>query len=225
MSLAPDRPATCPRLLYILRHAQAEPDGSGLTEAGRRQAVLLGRRLRDHPFAAVHHSPLPRAAQTAQLIAGQHAATLRLVAEECLADHVPYFPRPDELPADAAPALRHFVDALPDDDRERGPRLARALLDRFAGPAAAESAETAAAAQAGTEVRELVVTHAFQVGWLLRDALGAPAHRWLGLNAGNAALTAIRYAPGMAPSVLVYNDTQHLSPDLQWTGFPDALRP
>ena len=207
---------SAPRLLYVVRHAQAEADQSELTPAGRSQATLLGRRLREHPFAAIHHSPLPRAAQTAQLIADQHATALPLVAEECLADHVPYFPRADELPADAAPALNRFVDALPDADRERGPRLARALLNRFTGPARSS---------APAEVHELLVTHAFQVAWLVRDALGAPPHRWLGLNAGNAALTVIWYAPRMTPSVFVYNDVQHLSADLQWTGFPDALRP
>lgn len=88
-----------------------------------------------------------------------------------------------------------------------------------------DGAPAIADAAAPTELRELVITHAFQVAWLVRDALGAPPPRWLGLNAGNAALTVIRYAAGMAPSVLVYNDVQHLPAELQWTGFPDGLRP
>ena len=38
---------TATRCLYLARHAEAAPDGTGLTEAGRRRAELLGRRLRD----------------------------------------------------------------------------------------------------------------------------------------------------------------------------------
>lgn len=55
------------RYLYLVRHAEALPDGSGLTENGRRQAVLLGQRLQDVPFSTAHHGPLPRAVQTARL--------------------------------------------------------------------------------------------------------------------------------------------------------------
>jgi len=46
------------RFLYLARHGQALPDESGLTDAGRRQATLLGERLRDVPLSAVHHGPL-----------------------------------------------------------------------------------------------------------------------------------------------------------------------
>ncbi|WTO11892.1 histidine phosphatase family protein [Micromonospora sp. NBC_00617] len=43
------------------------PDG-GLSQLGREQADQLGRRLRTVPFSAIHHSPLARAAQTADLV-------------------------------------------------------------------------------------------------------------------------------------------------------------
>lgn len=36
---------TASRYLYLTRHAEALPDGSGLTENGFRQAGLLGERL------------------------------------------------------------------------------------------------------------------------------------------------------------------------------------
>ncbi|CAM5239604.1 hypothetical protein SCHAM137S_05268 [Streptomyces chartreusis] len=51
---------TATRYLYLVRHGQALPDESELAEGRRRQATLLGERLRDVPFAAVHHGPLPR---------------------------------------------------------------------------------------------------------------------------------------------------------------------
>ncbi|MEK8109093.1 hypothetical protein NKG94_38720 [Micromonospora sp. M12] len=50
---------------------------------------------------------------------------------------------------------------------------------RFAGPVSE--------GPAGEEpVRELVVTHTFLIGWLVRHALDAPERRWLGLNSHNA---------------------------------------
>lgn len=194
---------TAVRYLYLARHAEATPDETGLTEAGRRQAELLGRRLRDGDatFDAVHHGPLPRAAETARIVAP--ALGLTPVEAEAAGDYVPYR---DDVPA----AYRRFIDQFDDDD---GARLATEAIERFTGPAPGD-----------TDRHELVVTHAFTVGWLLRHALGAPPWRWLTVNQGNAALTVIRYAPERAPSVLVHNDTRHLPDDLRWTGFPADLQ-
>ncbi|WP_405976824.1 histidine phosphatase family protein [Streptomyces sp. NBC_00988] len=86
------------------------------------------------------------------------------------------------------------------------------MTDRFARPA-------------DTETHEVLVTHAYQVAWLLRHALGAPRDRWLGLNCGNTAVTAIEYYTGAAPSLVVYNDMSHLPADLRWTGFGPGARP
>lgn len=66
--------------LYPVRHGEQgsasdhEPD-EGLSQLGRDQADRLGRRLRTVPFSAVHHSPLARAAQTADIVARYRART------------------------------------------------------------------------------------------------------------------------------------------------------
>ena len=179
------------RLLYVARHAEA--DGSGLTMRGRRQAELLGDRLRDARLDAIHHGPLPRAAQTAALVAGQLDGVLCAAVEEA-GDFVPYAPPRSELPTYSADLLLGFLASQPAADRA----LAAAALARFTGPVDGER-------------RELVITHAFLVGWFLRDALDAPPWRWLGTNAANAALTVIRYAPGRPPELLMFNDTGHLA--------------
>ncbi|MEQ8146074.1 histidine phosphatase family protein [Streptomyces sp. OP7] len=204
--------STAARHLYLVRHGEALPDGSGLTERGRRQATLLGRRLRDVPLAAVHHGPLARADQTAQLMAGQ-SHDLPLQVSEAAGDYVPYVPGREELPADAADHYLRFLDGATAEERERGPVLAREAVDRFTGPVPGDE-----------DRHELVVTHNFLVAWLVRDAMRAPKWRWLGLNHCNAALTVIRYAPGRAPSVLVANDMSHLPAELRWTGFPPESR-
>jgi broad specificity phosphatase PhoE len=88
----------------------------------------------------------------------------------------------------------------------------RSALDRFAGPVPGEH-----------EKHQLLVTHNFLVGWLVRHAMDAPSWRWLSLNHCNAALTVLRYTPGRPSSVLIYNDMRHLPAQLRWTGFPTAL--
>jgi broad specificity phosphatase PhoE len=51
------------------RPGQPSPHDGPLSPAGQEQAQLTGRRLKDVPFSAVYHGLLPRAAQTAELIA------------------------------------------------------------------------------------------------------------------------------------------------------------
>jgi probable phosphoglycerate mutase len=195
------------RYLYLVRHGEALPDESGLTDSGRQQAVLLGRRLRDCPLSVIHHGPLPRAEQTARLI-GEQIGDVPLCRSEAAGDYVPHIPTREELPAEF---FLRFLEGATAEERERGPELARRAVGLFTGPVD------------GTQDRhELVVTHNFLVAWLVRDAMQAPKWRWLGLNHANAALTVIRYAPGRPPSVLVTNDMRHLTADLRWTGFPTA---
>ncbi|PKW11986.1 probable phosphoglycerate mutase [Streptomyces sp. 1222.5] len=201
---------TAPRYLYLARHGEASEDGSELTDAGRRQAELLGARLRDTPLSAVHHGPLPRAEQTARLVAGQLDG-LPVQSSELAGDYLPHLPERDELPAEFADSMLDRLAPFPAE--ERRPDLARRALARFTGPVD------------GDEPRhELVVTHNFLIAWLVRDALDAPPWRWMGLNHGNASLTVIRYSPDRPAALLFSNDMSHLTPELRWTGFPPELR-
>ncbi|WP_399891561.1 histidine phosphatase family protein [Streptomyces sp. BBFR51] len=203
---------TATRYLYLVRHGEAAPDEGGLAEGGRRQATLLGRRLRGVPFAAVHHGPLARAEQTARLI-GDQLENVPLHVSEAAGDYVPHMPERAELPADSADFFLRFLDGATEEERTRGPELARRALELFTGPVDGEE-----------DRHELVVTHNFLVAWLVRDAMHAPKWRWLGLNYCNAALTVIRYAPGRPASVLLSNDMRHLPAELRWTGFPPEAR-
>jgi hypothetical protein len=82
------------RFLYLVRHGEASPHDGPLSPAGQEQAQLTGR-LKDVPFSAVYHGLLPRAAQTAELIAAG----------------LPGVPR--RLPRHPAPRLRLIVDRCP----------------------------------------------------------------------------------------------------------------
>ncbi|WP_283137757.1 histidine phosphatase family protein [Rhizohabitans arisaemae] len=192
------------RHLYVVRHGEASPFGE-LTEVGRRQSELVADRLASLPIDAVWHSPLPRAVRCAQII-GERLAGVPVREAAELIDHVPHVP--DEIP----PAWAGFFDGYDAAEAAAGARLADALIDRFA-----RSAET--------ETHEVLVTHAYQVGWLVRHALDAPSARWFGLGGGNTALTAINFYDGREPSLLLYNDMGHLPPDLRWTGFGPRVLP
>lgn len=203
-------PAT--RYLYVTRHAEAAPDESGLTDAGRRQAALLGERLAGVPLAAVRHGPLARARETARIVCEAAGGVRPQVAEEA-GDYLPYLPGREELPAESADATLERLAGFPAEEREPGPGLARAAQERFTGPVDGDEAR-----------HELLVTHAFLAAWLVRDALDAPAWRWIGLNHANTGLTVIRYTPGRPAALMLFNDLGHLPEELRWTGFPPEAR-
>ncbi|PRX98465.1 histidine phosphatase family protein [Allonocardiopsis opalescens] len=199
------------RYLYLSRHAEASPEGR-LTEAGRRQAELLGERLAAAPITRLRHGPLARTAQTAETVAGFLPNAVP-EADDAAGDYPPHFPGPTELPAAFAPTAEGFLAGFDAADRERGPDLARSALTRYTGPAESED-----------DRHELVITHAFLIGHLVGQALDAPPWRWLTLNPANAALTVIRYTPDRPASVLLFNDMRHLPEELRWTGFPPGPR-
>jgi probable phosphoglycerate mutase len=196
------------RRLYLVRHGEAI-DGK-LSDAGRQQGRLVGQRLRNVPISAVYHSPLPRAADTAALIAEQLPDGVVMEESELIGDYVPAVPEQEllrRLPASYAEMLAGDSPA----ELAAGARLALAALARFAVPTE-------------TETREVLVTHNQIVGWFVRHVLEAPDWRWLGLNHCNAAISTLLFRPERPASLLCFNDQSHLPTDLQWTGFPVELR-
>ena len=195
--------------LYLVRHGEAVPHDGPLSPAGERQAQLTGKRLKDVPLSAIHHGPLPRAAQTARLIAACIPG-VPVSASDLAGDYLPSDPDTDDLP----PSYAGFVAGFSAAERAQGPRLAAAAIDRFAraGPEDGDN-------------HELVVTHNLLIGWLVSQALAAPSWRWLGLNQMNCALTVIAYRTGLPPALISFNDAGHLAPELRWNGFPAAVRP
>ncbi|MCW3839205.1 histidine phosphatase family protein [Micromonospora yasonensis] len=195
------------RLLYLVRHGEqdgAEEGGdTGLSARGRRQAELLAERLRGTPFVAVHHGPARRAGETATLVAAALPG-VPVHETESVGDHLPHDTDPAGLPERYAAFLAGFTER----ERIDGPRRT------------AEAVARLATAPPEGDVRELVITHNFLIGWLVRHALDAPERRWLGLNQHNCGLTVIRYSSGGPPSLIAHNDVAHLPPDLRATGLP-----
>jgi len=201
------------RLLYLARHAEPEADGTGLTSRGVRQAEHLGRRLAHLPLGRITHGPLPRAAATARAVAEQLERPPMLSEVDVAGDYVPHVPRRDEVPDAWVDAVLPFFADVSEEEASQGAALGSRAIDLLAGPATD-----------GRERVEVVITHAFTIGWLVRHALGAPGWRWWPPNQCHVGLTVIRYEPDAPPTVLVSNDVAHLPADLRWTGFPGNLR-
>lgn len=200
------------RHLYLARHGAADAFGE-LTDVGRRQSNLLGERLARVPVTAVWHSPLPRAAASAALVA-RHLPGAKVAGAAELVDHVPYVPARSETPASWA----GFFDGWDEDEAASGRRTADALVARFATPPDPGAGSD--------DVHEVLITHDYPIAWLVRHALGAPPERWLGLNSANTALTVIGLRPGLPPTLVMFNDLSHLPDELRWTGFGGgATRP
>jgi probable phosphoglycerate mutase len=116
------------KLLYLVRHGEANGDteSSELTETGRRQAALLGERLRGVPFTGIHHSPLARAAQTAAIV-GEALPGVAISPSKLLGDCIPSSPDRELLP----PKYAAFLDTVSPLELEEGPPQAAAALEHF----------------------------------------------------------------------------------------------
>jgi probable phosphoglycerate mutase len=136
-----------------------------------------------------------------------------LIEVDVAGDYVPHVPGRDEVPdAWVDTVLAAFAD-VSEDEATHGAALGSRAIEVLAGPAVD-----------GREPIEVVITHAFTIGWMVRHALHAPTWRWWPPTQCHAGLTVIRYDRGGPPAVLVANDLAHLPADLRWTGFPDNLR-
>lgn len=111
------------RTLYLVRHGSADAWGQ-LTEEGREQSRLLGRRLARLPIDVVWHSPLPRAAESARIMGEAIPRVLMDEAAE-LVDHVPFVPDRDHL----SPSWRGFFDGYDDRAAEAGRHTAGQLVN------------------------------------------------------------------------------------------------
>jgi serine/threonine-protein phosphatase PGAM5 len=183
--------------LYLVRHAEQDPasahaPGGGLSPLGRKQAERVGRRLAGRKFAGIHHSPLARAAQTAEIV-GRHLPATPRHACHFVADRTP-------VPTDRAsyPQRWHdWFDGVPAEERDEDAVALRAAVEHFGGAGASDR-------------YELLITHNFVIGWFVRHVMDAPQWRWMGLNQANGGLTIVQWETGRPATLVAFNDTGHL---------------
>src|SRR5699024_524379 len=192
------------RTLYLVRHGAADALGQ-LTDEGRKQSRMIGQRLARLPIDVVWPSPLPRAVDSARIIAAEMPRVLIDEAAE-LVDHVPFVPNDEDL----SPSWVGFFDGYDRREADAGRRTADGLAARFGTPNS----------RAQRPTHEVAVTHAYPIAWMVRDALGAPPARWMSLaGLANTSLTVIEHTDGEPAGVVMVNDMSHLPTELRWTGF------
>lgn len=185
--------------VYLVRHGEQDPasghaETGGLSQLGREQADRLARRLSTVPFSAIHHSPLTRAAQTADIVAGRLPQVPRHACD-LVTDRTPV---PSAEQRGQYPDRWHaWLDGVPEADRDQDAVALRAAVQHFG--------------VVGEHDRhELLITHNFVIGWFVRHVLDAPAWRWIGLNQANCAITIVRWSSDRPPALVTFNDTGHL---------------
>lgn len=193
------------RYLYLVRHGEQQdaeyglPDGP-LSPRGARQVHALAQRLGGVPFDAAWHSPLERAAETARIMTERMPA-LESQPTNLLFDCYPCGPTPD-MPHVFAP----FFGGVTPAEIEAGEAQMADAVAEFLAPSPGDR-------------HELLITHNFVIGWFVREVMGAPDWRWLGLNVAHAALTIIRVRSAKPPVLVTFNDLGHLPAELR-TGLP-----
>lgn len=188
---------------------------SPLSELGRRQAELLGRRLSGRRFTHVFSSDLSRAADTARAIG---------------------------LPFEIDPTLREFnvgrwEGLTREEVAERFPEEMERLkqgedIPLGGGESYAQFAARADAALSALRARlvpgdhALVVCHGGVIATLLAGLLGLRKTRsWSLARVANTSVTALSFSrspAGDSAQLEVFNDTLHLLPSGGWPLYPDA---
>ncbi|WP_022881785.1 histidine phosphatase family protein [Gryllotalpicola ginsengisoli] len=194
--------------LYLVRHGEQLDAEHGLEDGplssrGKRQVTMLAERIGGVPFTGVFHSPLQRAEQTAQVLSARLPA-LQPEPSNLLFDCIPSGPVPG-MPR----AYESFFHGVKPAEIEAGRAQMDDAVAEFLAPSRAER-------------HDLLITHNFVVGWFVREVMGAPSWRWLGLNAAHASLTVIRHRPAKPPELIVFNDLGHLPAEWR-TGLPEVL--
>lgn len=181
------------RTLYLVRHGQyVSADASTgqlevLTGLGRKQALRIGRRLAGVDFAALHHSTMPRAIETASIVATR-LPPLELRQTPLLCEGLPtvarHFKPPFRKPRAEVTSTRKRMDTA---------------FAKYFRPSRFDR-------------NELIVAHGNVIRYFIRKALGDAVSRWWQLDIMQCSLSIVRIAP--TRMVLVsFNDVGHLPPN------------
>lgn len=192
------------RTLILIRHGVYDEDderdaeiGKALLPEGREQSRITGARLAAWParIDAVHASPLRRARETAEIIAGALPGRS---------------PGPDrDLRECVPPTRREEVMAMlaPGEADSCAAQLERTFARYFRPSPARDSTE-------------VLVCHGNVIRWLLTSAMGADPKLWLTMSLANCSLTVIEVMPSGNCRITAVGDRGHLPVALQTWSMP-----
>ena len=192
------------RTIILVRHGVYDENdprdaevGKALLPEGREQARITGARLAAWPARVdvVHASPMTRARETAEIIAGSLPGRS---------------PEPDlDLRECTPPTYRADViaDLGPGEADSCAIQLERTFARYFRPSPARDSTE-------------VLVCHGNVIRWLTCRALGADPKLWLTMSLANCSLTVIEVKPGGGCRITAVGDRGHLPAALQTWAMP-----
>jgi serine/threonine-protein phosphatase PGAM5 len=170
------------RTLLFLRHGQYDAESRGeLTPLGREQALLTAKYLEPLRFDVVWSSTLPRARETADIVA-EHLGGLRVRHTGLLREGLYTKVEGHEVPASERREDRARADAA------YGKIVRTSRIDRT----------------------ELVVCHGNLIRYLMCRALHTPVAKWMRMTTSHCGLTRVIVRDTGAVRVVSYNETSHL---------------
>jgi serine/threonine-protein phosphatase PGAM5 len=196
------------RTLYLIRHGQyhhldydkeagltveqANKLDGGLTPVGVEQAQVSAQRLASLPITAIHSSTLPRAIQTAEIIA-QALPGIPVRRSRGLHECFPCIPA-----AIAEDVAKVFIG-----DLSQGKRQAERVFDRYFKPAR------------GRDKHEVVVCHGNLIRYLVCRVLQVPPEAWVNMGSRNCGISQILIESDGRMWLISYNDVGHLPDHLR----------
>lgn len=181
------------RILYLVRHGQAQPMaqydtlGPSLTALGQRQAGWVARRLKTLPITTIHHSPLRRAAETAAIV-GQQLPDVPLQMSPLLAEIIPGWPT----------HVKQYYRKVPRTQIERERQRAEQALAKFFRPTR------------GPDQHEVIVAHGNLIRYIVLSVLGHPPKMWTNIDFHNASLAEVHILPTSERLLLRLGDNSHI---------------
>jgi len=170
-----------------------------LTDAGREQARLVAARIASMPVAAIYASPLSRAFETAEVIAGHHGLAVHPVEDlqEGAWGEAQGLTWPEVITRWRVDDGRALAEVIPGAEaagalRSRAARAIDALLDRHEHDVA------------------VCVSHAGTIAQLIAHLIGMPEGHLPRLSTGNTAVTVVEGAAS-EPVIRMLNDMCHLA--------------
>lgn len=192
--------------LLLVRHGEQLDAEHGvidgpLSPRGVRQAQALADRLSGLEIANIWHSPLERAWDTVRVMS-ERLPAVQAQPSALLMDCVPSG-MIDDTPAAYVPFFKSVTEA----DIEAGSAQMADAVAEFMSPGTSNQVD-------------LLVTHNAVISWFVREALEAPAWKWVTLNQANCGITVLQHKVGRPWNVVAHNDLGHLPVELR-TGLPE----
>jgi len=188
------------RILYLVRHGQytsttpppEEPDGA-LTDAGKQQAELVGKRLSKIPIRKIHYSTLQRTKETAEIISSQ----------------IPGVPlQPSDL-------LRECIPSVPAEFKEHFTGIPSEFIEHSRAQSAQAFDTFFRSVDGGDDQHEILVSHGNLIGYFVCRVLKAPIDSWILADIYLGSFSEILVGQDGFMKIVRHNASDHLPPDLQ----------